>query len=235
MATITVNEWHPDVGSIWARMVALWEAYVVDTTLTWAFTTATVSTHRVARVTITGAVDTNVYNLTDGATGSTNVQPVIFVQSRPGWMYFPKVLEVTYGARTTTTDWTANMQAARRSIWSLWTSCAFTADTTLAYSLNGLGGVATWAWFTVRSESTLLIDWSVVTVKAQTATDYFFQSRPISTGQLAPSAVVLSTGGGSTDLSGVVTALQDIAHQDIVTAVDNGMVVVLQKSGDTIP
>jgi hypothetical protein len=222
LATIEVTEWHPDIGSVWARVVSLWTAYVVDITLSWTSATEIVNTHHSVIVTVVGATDTNIYHVVDGAAPSIDAQQILFVQSRSGWLFFPGVLEPTYGGRTTSTDWVTNIQALREDMWSAWCSAALTSVSTLSYNLNGFGGVALIKYFVVQYDSTFFIDWTVVTVKAQTSSEFYFQSRPVSTGQLAPSQVVVGGSSAAADLTPVVAALNDIALIDVDYQANNG-------------
>lgn len=224
MATITKTEYHPNIGSVWARVIALWQGYVIDATLTWSTSLTVTSLIFYVQVTITGETDTYVYNLGDLGAEGGSLQPVAAVTGSSGWMSTPKVMRYSYDERETETDFATNIVPLKQSILSYVSaaSCASPSDYNIDYSILS-GNQKVWYW-AAAVDTMMVIDWISLVQANETDDETFWQSEPPS--NAGPDAhlmiVTAGGGGGSVDLTETNAILRDIALADADYTINNG-------------
>lgn len=223
MATNTYTEWHPHLGSIWQRAVGLWEGYIGDATVTWSASYTTVSSHWCWQITLTGAVDTNVWKLVDGGRRAADFQPVQYIANLPGWRTMPKVQPATQASRTTETDWNTNLRSARGAIWVDYDNGDTVSYTTVSKNLTSLSMVAKYGYAVVRYDNDTVMDVVCLITGTQTATEYLYNGQPVTSGVPTNDLTVIGGGGGAAvDLTPVVSAIEELAMVDYDTSINNG-------------
>ncbi len=231
MATNTLTEWHPHLGSIWQRAIGLWEGYIGDATVTWAALYTTVSSHWCWQITLTGAVDTNVYKLVDGGRRAADFQPVQYIDTLPGWRAMPKAQAATQAGRTSDTDWNTNMVAARAAIWVDYDNGDTVSYTLTSKNLTSLSMVAKYRYAVVRYDNDTIFDVTCLITATQTATEYLYNGYPVTSGvPVNVLAVLGGAGGGGVDLSGVVAAINEVANADPEYVANNGANIFSMRS-----
>ena len=234
MATNTYYEWHPHLGSIWSRMIDLWEGYIGDSTVSWASAITSRSSHTAIQITLTGATDTNIWVLVDSTRRAADFQPPLYIQSLPGWQRMPKLMPATQAGRTTKTDFGTNLRTLRGTIWVDYDNGDTVSYTTINKNLTSLNMTADWSVAVVRYDNQIVIDVLVIAVGDQTATEYFVNSRGPADMAIARPNNVLGGGGGAVDVSGIVNALKDMLHKVQQFSINGGKVIYQVDSSDII-
>jgi len=223
MTTTTYEEWHPHLGSIWTRFIGLWQDYVQDTTLTLTLSTPNVGSNKALQVQIAGGTDTNIYQLVDGAAGSSRLGDIARTLSLPGMATVPKVLEQSYGARTTVTDWNTNVRDFRwDQVVYNWIQPSQGTLRTDSWNTAFTSGQIYQAYKVLKQNQIAVIDSTCLTVAPQTTTKYYYNSIPPCNGALIEPAPAIAGGGGSVDLQPVVDAIEELSFIDQTFTINNG-------------
>lgn len=224
MATTTYTEWHPHIGSVWQRSVALWESYIGNSAITWTQAVNTLNGHRCVQITLTGSPDTTVYVLVDDSLRSTSTMRIIDVASSAGWRTMPKVQPASQAGRTTLTDFDAKLVALRRLIWPAWTNCALGSEASATAVPNNAPDEIDLFYFTVRFDALFFLDQLTISLFTETTTSYFYNGQQVCDGATDPrfNTVGGSSGGSTVDLTPVVDAIEDLALVDYSLSLNNG-------------
>lgn len=236
MAAITKKEMYPNLGACWQRAVELWELYVVQPTWTITNSSATVDSSSALKVVINDTVDVTTYWLLPGdSMNGANLGHYFFGQS--GWLHSPGPKEATYGARNTQTDFQTNMVSFRTGIYNFF--CGDFAVGTLRIdtkTLPKLSASAKMFSFTWQERMNVGLDLLVCVVYTPAADYSWPLNRAGNEGVLPPAltVAVVGGGGGSTDMSGVVQAVEDLAHKTTVVSINGGQAIYAVESSEIV-
>lgn len=238
MPTVTKGEVYPHLGAIWKRMVALWEVWLQDSTLTWALNAASSYLGRPAvKITLTAGADVQEFYLVDYGAPNSGIYPPDLMVSCPGWMNMPTILAPTYGARTTATEFGSKLVAARKQLWLNKTNAFSSSFTDFGgYNLPGLTAVVRAQYLAWRFECRLGTDIVTMTTAIQTADDTIPGGQDLSAPIVPTNVTTLGSGGGGAtiDLAPLTQAVEDLLNRDVVTTIDNGNISVWMFSGDIV-
>jgi hypothetical protein len=135
----------------------------------------------------------------------------------------PKVLEPSYGARTTVTDWNTNVRDFR---WDYviynWIQPSQGSLRTDSWNTAFTSGQIYQAYKVLKQNQIAVLDSTCLTVAPQTTTKYYYNSTPPCNGALVEPAAAVSGGGGSVDLDPLVAAVEDLAMVDYSFSLNNG-------------
>lgn len=229
MATNNYYNLHEDAGAVWYHVNLLWQLYVEHETWTFGHTWTTRSNGSqdflALKITITTDTDTDNYELTFLDTpvfSGTGKNPPHYVMSRPAFGYGAPVMAPSYGARDTIADYNSNMHPIKLQI--LVHSCNASDGTDSYVDGTGFDG-----WVANRTYQTLftwyygayvLVDYIAVNSGDLKLLPGNPGYNPLMYGLAgAPQA---GGGGGSTDLTPVVDAIDNLAMVDYNTSINNG-------------
>jgi hypothetical protein len=226
MAVINHYELHPNIGAVWQRVCALYATYAPDDTLTWSYVfnyqLIGSSNNQDIEITIDNGTDQNVYFLILADLYLGDLLPIVYVSSRPGWYAMPAALPRVSGSRTILTDAITTLLPIREGVWTNFTrgSLHHQGSFTQSYDLTN---AKTCVWHRiVGSGQQVVADWHSVSVEDIAGTITWASGVPQSTGD--PDGVIVASGGGggSTDMTGVVAALEDIATREMDYSANQG-------------
>lgn len=233
MAVTEIPEYHPHAGAVWARAIDLLSEATLDEDKTFGFSIALEAGFRQLRIGVTLAGDVSLYKLNDLGTPDTEKYNVEYVATLTGIRKMPPVFPKFAGARNTLDFWigyAGNMRKAWLEECVGWTSTIIDGlDYTVTPPATRLVGDI---WRCTKGLH-FAVDWIMAAANSGTAPVAYEGSQPEFQGQpaLAP-VLVIGSGGGSVDLTPVVTAINDNTRRDVQTTIDNGAITVLQYSGD---
>lgn len=230
MADITTTEYFPDVGQLWARVVALWEYYVQNTTSSWIVYYSAVSSCRAATVIWTEGGDDLYHQLLDISLAGSGKRRVDDIISAPGFSTAPKTLLTSYGSHSPGTDWAGTLWFARNKIIENWSNAEQLLDNQQSWTLAPMSGtsyIRTSVW---RERNVALADTSTLTTwDGASGAEIAGGQNPAFPGKTPSVPVIGGGGGGSVDLAPVVEALQDIALRDVDYQANNGSTVFTMR------
>lgn len=222
MATITNTEYYPHVGQVWKRAVQLWEVYLQDATLAWSSSLTAVNSKMALTVTLAGPVDTTIYRLSDVNHASGRVYGLDFIFTLPGMMYMPKVLEASYGARVTKTEFGNKISNLRASAIAQWTQGTQIQTGTGSFNVFNPTGEVTWSVQTYRLDFMVVQDAMNLFTVASTVTDTFPGGENPTQGVSRQSVTLAGGSSAPQDNTAIVAALNDIAMIDVSYTANNG-------------
>lgn len=238
MADVTKKELYTHPGLIWLRCIELYEAWLPDDTVEWtSVTTALTGSRRSLIIVLTGASDTITYYLIDVNTSVNDCYHFSQFFALPGMYQMPKGTPLVVGTRTVTDVFEASIEACRRQLVEYFTNS----------SMIGVGSDAGYNFVEIEIQSVQRVrkynryglrwyDSTIICYYEETAEvtvpgqqNLFNQPR-----EGAGSAIGGGGGGGSTDITPLVTAINDLVRRDVVTQINNGAVSVYSFSGDIV-
>lgn len=213
----------PTVGALWQLALSLWDQYATGVYTTWAGAYYSASGYRGVAITVgLPAGGTDIHRILALETDDGNTQTITSLANSPGWnatlsSVYPDTLP---DSTSCVTSYHLGPVALRITIWNDFCNCT-TGPQTADFAGPSFG-VENAIWhFAISFGLSWVLDATGVMHGALTATsleayptDYIAQRTPV--------AVVSGGGGGSIDLTPVVTALNDIATMDADYTANNG-------------
>jgi len=235
MATTNYTEWHPHVGTIWKRILELFTVWIADAALAWTAVAVGSGGFRGWTVTLTGAVDTAVYLLIDTTVLGTQVASPRFLRTLPGMDAQLKVMPVTQAGRTTKTEVNNKLVSIRRGIYTNWGAATLGSTTVATVTPPGPSASLDIRYFWVASNGVAFVDQITVYVATLGANESFYlDQQPYNAQQSEALTVAGGAAGGSVDLSGVVSALLEIADTETDYTANNGSNIFSLRSRVTV-
>lgn len=215
------------VGAAWAVALGLWVDFANGVYTSWSYAVSILNSGYDIEVTV---------GLSGGGTDVHKIQPLDtnwndhlslnYVFASPGWRAMPQVLLplTVPGGTAIDTAFTNGPWALRNSILVTWCNASSSQNTNDQHACPE--GAQTTVWRRVWKHSNLLyvdvigIMWGTLTgldsVTGQ-PTDYIGSS---------PAITMVSGGGGTVDLTPLVTAVNEIANKDMLININDGEAVL---------
>lgn len=223
MATTTITEWHPHLGSIWQRLVGLWSDWVTAELGTWATAITAVSSCTCVQATVSNGTDTTVWNLVDGGRGTIDFQPPAYIASLPGWYATPPVLKEGTTPWHRPTLFNSQLVSLRGNLWVDYDNGDVVSYTLLTKFLSNLSMKAYTYFAVARYRNQIIPDIISIQTGVQTSSEYLYNSQPITPDVPVSRLAVIGGGGGSTvDLAPLVAAVEDLSFVDQTFTINNG-------------
>lgn len=223
MATTTLTEWHPHLGSIWQRLVGIWTDWITAELGTWATTITAVSSCTCVQATVSNGTDTTIWQLVDGGRGASDYLPPAYIASLPGWYATPPVLKEGATPWHRPTNWNSQMVSLRASLWTDYDNGDTVSYTLFTKNLSNLGPMKAYTYFAVaRYRNQIIPDVISIQTGVQTASEYLYNSLPITPDVPEYRLTVSGGGGGSVDLGPLTTAVDNLSFVDQTFAINNG-------------
>lgn len=233
MAAITATELYGNPGAVWNRVVALFDMYLLDSSLAWtsAVVGATYSSRSVT-VVITGAVDVTTYILVDINTPSTLTHSLFGLFAFPNMNRTNRMLNSVYLGRNISAEFLNKLRAIKKLMVAAWTGGTFRGETVYTSQLiAGLTFDQTVSATTYQLRQTYYTDTMSMATRIPAAGFQTPGEVDIGAASIVPNTTIALE---AVDVAGIVTALNDVARRDVATSIDNGNVTVYNYSGDIV-